>query len=187
MPLPEAVREGPGAPVVAGETGEAAGVSAAVVPPPVRRASASRTAAGRSGAQHAARATSSSRVARVGTRTPEAPAATAASMSLPMSPMTTQSSGSTPSVRAAVRTRPGAGLRQGQPSWGPCGQTAQTSNRPRSRSTRAFTRSTWAGVNRPRATPDWLLITPRGTPSRRSRDTACRAPGAGTTRAGSPL
>ena len=70
----------------------------------------------------AAAATSAFRVTGVGTRIPVAPAAAAASTSAPMSPTTTHRAASTPSSAQAVLTMPGAGLRQEQPSSGPCGQ-----------------------------------------------------------------
>ena len=63
------------------------------------------------------------RVTGVGTRIPTAPAAVAASASAATSPMTTQRAGSTPNSAQAAVTMPGAGLRQAQPSSGPCGQT----------------------------------------------------------------
>ncbi len=84
---------------------------------------------------------SSGRVTGVGTSTPRAPAARAASTSAPMSPMTTVHA-RTPSRSQAASTRPGAGLRQPQPSSGPCGQTAQSANGPSRASTRCRTAST---------------------------------------------
>ena len=156
-----------------------------------QRAQPSRvTAASRSPASSpAARAasTSSARVTGVGTRTARAPAAWAAPTSAAMSPTTASSEGARPRAAAASRTIPGAGLRQRHPSSGPCGHQRQTANGPSSSSTRACTASTSAGRSRPRATPDWLLITPSGTPAARNRPSARAAPGITPTRSGSPL
>ncbi|XIG74657.1 hypothetical protein C1N81_15575 [Streptomyces sp. SGAir0957] len=106
------------------------------------RPSASRTALSRSGATAGAASVSSARVTGVGTSTPRAPAARAAATSAPMSPMTTARPGGTPRRSQAASTSPGRGLRQAQPSSGPCGHTAQTANGPRSASTRRRTAST---------------------------------------------
>ena len=80
---------------------------------------------------------------------------------------------------------PGAGLRQAQPSSGPCGHTCQTSNGPSRSSTRRLTASTWSRFSRPRAIPDWLDTTPTGIPAARSRDRAAGAVGTGVTSSGS--
>ena len=122
-----------------------------------------------------------------GRGSPRAPAAAAAPTSAPMSPTTTTSRGAIPRARAAASTRPGWGLRQGQPSSGPCGQTCQVSKGPKISSTRAFTAASSDGVISPRASPDWLLTTPRGIPASRSARTAASAVGIGSTSAGSRL
>ncbi len=59
--------------------------------------------------------------------------------------------GATPSARAASSIRPGAGLRQRQPSSGAWLQTSTGPSGPSSASTRALTASTLAGVMRPSA------------------------------------
>jgi len=105
----------------------------------------------------------------------------------PMSPMTTQRSGATASRSQARSTMPGAGLRQAQPSSGPCGQLCQVPNSPSKALTRAFTAVTSSAVSSPRATPDWLLTTPSCTPAARSRSHVSRARGITVTRSGSPL
>ena len=113
--------------------------------------------------------------------------ARAASTSEPMSPTTAQRSGSTPSRAAASSTSPGAGLRQPQPSSGPCGHTHHGPSGPSSSSTRRFTAATSSSVTRPRAIPLWFETTARRTPAARRRSSAGRAPGIACTRAGSPL
>ncbi len=145
------------------------------------------TAPVRSPATAGAAATSSARVTGVGTRIPAAPAATAAVMSRPMSPTTTQRSGVVPSAAAAAWIIPGAGFRHRQFAESSCGHTCHVSNGPRSSSTLACTAASSSAVNRPRARPDWLVTTPIRNPAARSRSSAARAPGTGSTRAGSPL
>ena len=145
------------------------------------------TAAGRSAATCPAAATSAARVVGVGTRIAAAPAAAAAAWSASMSPTSTQRSGVVPSARAAACTMPGAGLRQPQPARSSCGQYCQVSKGPSSSSTRALTARSWAVENSPRASPDWLVTTPRRRPAARSRSSAARAPGTGRTLSGSPL
>ena len=95
--------------------------------------------------------------------------------------------GSTPRRSAARSTSPGAGLRQSQPSSGPV-------RAPRPRAERAEQRLD-PGVDRAhlrlgeQPAGDAALVgdTPVGTPAARSRSSAARAPGTGSTRAGSPL
>ena len=96
-----------------------------------------------------------------------APAASAAAMSRPMSPTSTHRSGAVPSAAAASCTSPGAGLRQAQPSSSACGQICQVVERAEQLldpgvAPRAICRA----VNRPRASPDWLVTTPSAEPGR---------------------
>ena len=63
----------------------------------------------------------------------------------------------------------------------------QFANGPSSSSTRELTAATCGMVSRPRATPDWLVITATCKPAARNRSSAACAPGIGSTRSGSPL
>ena len=79
-------------------------------------------------------------------------------------------------------TSPGRGLRQVHWSASSCGQICQVSNGPEQPSIRAFTARTCSRSIRPRATPDWLLITPdlqagRPQPAQRRRDVGDHADG----------
>ena len=81
--------------------------------------------------------------------------------------------------------RPGAGLRQAQPSSGPCGQTRAVPSGPSSSSIRALTardlRRRRAGRGRCRS--GWRRRR-AGTPAARSRSSACARRGIGSTRVG---
>ena len=83
-----------------------------------------------------------------------------------------------------VSNIPGRGLRQRQPSSGPCGQKKIASIRPPTSASSRFMRA-WMALsaamsNRPRARPDWLLAITVCQPAWFSRAIASSAPGTGT-------
>ena len=81
-------------------------------------------------------------------------------------------------ARPPRRTSPGRGLRQAQPSSGPCGQTSHGPSGPSSASTRALTASTVGALEQ--AAGDAALVGDDGDAARpraRSRSSASRAPG----------